>query len=240
MLPDDRPTNDASPLLAATPASPIAAGGRDLANAPPPSAAHRPPPGQLGTFAVLGAAVGTVPLPWIPDALSRRLRGALVQDIAARHGVALSGGARGILADPSGSRRKQGAVAQAFTYLGRKLLVRFGPLAVLPPLRAGLETYVLGYLFDRYLSVGRSGGGSRVEVKEARLVRSAIERAVVRVASPEGGLQWPGTPHAPDDGEDTRDEITQALDGLLSATSTIPSWLLHRLDLAFDEVLVSA
>jgi hypothetical protein len=196
----------------------------------------RPPPGQLGTFAVLGAAVGTVPLPWLPDALAKRLRGALVQDIAARHGLALSPGARNVLADPSGGRRRQGAVAQAFGYLGRKLLVRFGPLAMLPPLRAAIETYVLGYLFDRYLSRAAPDRGPRVEVAEAREIRDAIDRAVVRVASPEGGLQWPAVPVPPDD---SRDEITTAIDSLLSATATVPSWLLHRLDLAFDDVVRS-
>jgi hypothetical protein len=196
-----------------------------------------PPPGQLGTFAVLGAAAGTVPLPWLPAALARRIRGALVQDIAARHGVGLSPGARSVLADPERDRKKHGAVAEAFAYLGRKLLVRFGPLGVLPPLRAALETYVLGYLLDRYLRrAARPWGdaGERIEVREAKLVRGAIERAVVRVASPESGLQWPAMPVSPDD---SRDELTQAVDGLLSATATIPSWLLHRLDVAFDEVL---
>ena len=93
--------------------------------------------------------------------------------------------------------------------------------STLPPLRAALETYVLGYLLDRYLSRVPHLRGSRLEVAEARTIREAIDRAVVRVASPEGGLQWPGTPVPP---EDSRDEITQALDGLLCATATIPIW----------------
>ena len=214
--------------------SPTTTQSRELASQDRDDAPVRPPPGQLGTFAVLGAVAGGVPLPWLPDALARRLRGALVQDIAARHGLALSPGARTVLADPSSSGKKKSAVGQAFTYIGRKVLVRFGPLAVLPPLRAALETYVLGYHFDRYLTHGRRDNDKRVEVREARSLRSAIERAVIRVASPEGGLQWPTTPLSPDD---SRDELTQAVDSLLSATATIPSWLLHRLDLAFDEVL---
>jgi hypothetical protein len=72
-----------------------------------------------------------------------------------------------------------------------------------------------------------------MEEPEARGLVLTIERAVIRVASPERGLEWPTAPSAP---EDTRDEITQVLDGLLNATATVPSWLLHRLDLAFDEV----
>ena len=197
-------------------------------------APDRVPPGQLGTFALLGAAGGSVPLPWLPDAIARRVRGALVQDIAARNGLALSPGARSVLADPSLGRHKRSPVAAAFGYIGKKVLVRFGPLAVLPPLRAALETYVLGYLFHRYLTRAKRESGGRVELAEARLVRDAIERAVMRVATPEGGLQWPVTPTTDDD---ARDEMTQALDGILSAASTIPSWLLHRLDVAFDDVL---
>jgi hypothetical protein len=203
----------------------------ELAEATGPSPS--PPAGQLGTFAVLGAAAGTVPLPWLPDALARRVRGALVQDIAARHGLALSRDARTVLSSPSSSKKRNGALAQAFAYLGRKILVRFGPLGVLPPLRAGLETYALGHLFHRYLERGRTETG-RLEEREALELTFAIERAVIRVASPERGLEWPTAPSTP---EDTRDELTQVVDGLLNATATVPSWLLHRLDLAFDEVL---
>jgi hypothetical protein len=193
-----------------------------------------PPPGQLGTFAVLGAAIGTVPLPWLPDALARRVRGALVQDIAARHGLSLSRGAREVLADPAGGRTKRNAVTAALRYLSRKLLVRFGPLALLPPLRAGLETYVLGHLFARFLTHPPRAAGGRIEAEEALVLRDAIERAVIRVASPDMELEWPRAPLAP---EDSRDELTQVLDGLLSATATVPSWLLSRLDTAFDDAL---
>jgi hypothetical protein len=200
----------------------------------PEVVASRPPPGKLETFAVLGACVGTVPLPWLPDALARRLRGALVQDIAARHGLALTSDARRMLADPGATKTKRGALGQAFGFLSKKVLVRFGPLALLPPLRAAIETYVLGYLFDRYLARDSRPPRTRVDEDEARVVRQAIERAVLRVVSPEGGLQWPVTPLPP---EESRDEITQALDGLLSATTTIPAWLLDRLATAFDETL---
>jgi hypothetical protein len=202
----------------------------------PSPAAVRPPVGKLETFAVLGGFVGTVPLPWLPDALSKRLRGALVQDVAARHGLALTPDARRTLADPAATKAKRGPLGQAFGYLTRKLLVRFGPLAVLPPLRGALETYVLGYLFDRYLSRGPRAGRMRVDGDEARVVRHAIDRAVLLVVSPERGLEWPTTPLPP---EESRDELTQALDGILSATTTIPSWLLERLATAFDEALAS-
>jgi hypothetical protein len=191
-----------------------------------------PPPGQLGTFAALGAAAGAVPLPWLPDVLARRLRGALVHDIAARHGVALAPGARRVLADPDATKEKRGPLLKAFAYLSRKLLVRFGPLALLPPLRAALETYVLGHLFDRYLSRTARDSATRLDGDEARVVRNAIDRAVLRVVSAEGESRWPTPPLAP---EESRDELTRVLDGLLNATATIPSWLLQRLDAAFDE-----
>ncbi len=200
------------------------------------STASRPPPGKLETFAVLGGFIGTVPLPWVPDALARRLRGALVQDVAARHGLALTPDARATLADPAGTKAKRGALGQAFGYLSRKLLVRFGPLAVVPPIRGALETYVLGYLFDRYLARSEETGRMRVDGEEARAVRRAIEQAILQVVSPERGLEWPSNPLPP---EESRDEITQALDGILSATTTIPSWLLQRLATAFDEAVAS-
>jgi hypothetical protein len=196
----------------------------------------RPPPGKLESFAVLGGFVGTVPLPWVPGVLARRLRGALVQDIASRYGVVLSWDARQMLADPSATKARHGPLRQAFGFLSKKLLIRVGPLAVLPPLRSALETYVLGYLFDRYLARADRADRMRVDIEEARLVRQAIERAVLRVVSPEGGLQWPATPLPR---EESRDEITQALDGLLSATTTIPSWLMGRLAAAFDEAVTS-
>ena len=147
--------------------------------------------------------------------------------------------ARLALAHPGGARKKRSPFGEALRYLSRKLLVRFGPLALWPPVRAGIETYVLGHLLDRYVVRSRSEGDqgrTRVdpEVAEARVVREAMERAVVRVASPEMELDWPAAPVAP---EDSRDEITQAVDGLLRATTTVPSWLLHRLDTAFDDAL---
>ena len=119
-------------------------------------------------------------------------------------------------------------------------MVRLGPLAVLPPLRAGLETFVLGHLFDRYLErAPRAHGASGcwIELEEANAVRGAIERAVLRAASTEAGFQWERAPLPP---VESRDDVTQALDGLLSATTIVPSWLVRRLDAAFDDTLALA
>jgi hypothetical protein len=194
--------------------------------------AKRPRTGQLGTFALLGGAAGSVPVPFLPTALRRRVRGALVQDIVARHGLALSPDARAVLADPSAGKSDRGAVGQAFGYLGKKLLVRFGPLAFLPAVRAALETYVLGHLLDRYLCRRGADRPARVDAAEAHAIRDAIHDAVLRVIRVDREVRWPTTPVAPDD---ARDEVTQALDGLFSVASTVPSWLIERLDAAFDE-----
>ncbi len=196
--------------------------------------APRLPTGQLGAFALLGAAMRTVPFPWLPNTLAEKLRGALVHDIATRHGVALSPNARSTLASPEPLKRKHGPVSDALGYIGRKLFARFGPLSALLPVRAALETYVLGHLLDHYLSRVPREAGARFEVREARLVRRAIERAILRIASTEGGLRWVPTPPPP---EESRDELTQLLDGVLSAATLVPSWLLQRLDAAFDDAL---
>src|SRR5258708_28196730 len=76
---------------------------------------------RLGVYAALGASVAAVPLPWIPDALVRRVRGALVHDIAVRHGLSLTGDARDALAEPSGLERPRGAVSQVMRFLGVQL-----------------------------------------------------------------------------------------------------------------------
>ena len=58
--------------------------------------------GRLGTYTILGGVTGIVPLPWVPDAIARRVRGALVHDLTARHGLSLTPEARSLLADVVG------------------------------------------------------------------------------------------------------------------------------------------
>src|SRR5271165_5523905 len=79
-------------------------------------------PGRVGTYAVLGAVAGAVPLPWIPDALTRRVRGALTQDIAARHGLSITLEARDLLAEPAGTEGPRGLGAQAIRFVTRRFL----------------------------------------------------------------------------------------------------------------------
>ncbi len=115
--------------------------------------------GRLGVYAAVGATVGTVPLPWVPTALVRRVRGALVHDVALRHGLSLSREAREVLADPAGPEAATGTVTRALRYVGVRIALRalslVGPVGAIWPLRHALRVYVLGYLFDRYLAGSR-------------------------------------------------------------------------------------
>jgi hypothetical protein len=194
-------------------------------------------PGRLGTFAVLGAAAGSVPLPWIPDALSRRVRGALAQDVVARRGLSLTPEARAIFAEPAGIEGPRGLAGHAMKFLSRKVLVRFGPLAMFPTVRAGVYTYVLGHLLARYLDGARRDRSIRVDVEEARTVRRAIDRALLHAITGELGAPLEEVGESP---EDLRDDMTQVIDALLIATAGVPAWLLHRLEAAFDDVIARA
>jgi len=190
-------------------------------------------PGRLGAFTLLGAAAGSVPLPWLPTALVRRVRGALVQDLAARHGLTLSPGARDVLAEPSRRAKPPGATGEAMRYLAIRTIGRFGPLRALPPVRTAIDTFVLGRLFSRYLS-SRSETKPRIDEEEAAHVRHVIDGALVRslTAQVDSGSDALALPP-----EDLRDEVTQAVDGALIATAGLPSWIVRHLDAAFDEMI---
>jgi hypothetical protein len=193
----------------------------------------REPLGRLGAFTLLGAAAGGVPLPWVPGALARRVRGALVQDIAVRHGLSLSPQARATLADPNRSERANRATREAMRYLAVRMLGRFGPVRLLAPFRSALSTFVLGHLFTRYVS-SRAEGETRIEQGEAEALRDRIDGAMVHALT--AGIDIDFDPHAPPV-EELRDEVTQAVDGVLIATAAVPSWLVRRLDAAFDGAL---
>jgi plasmid stability protein len=195
--------------------------------------------GRLSVYAALGALTGAVPLPWVPASLARRVRGALVHDVAARHGLSLTKEARDILsAPPGGETSPRGIVLQAAAFVGRKVVARFAslsPLGVLVPVRAAVATWALGYLFDRYLETGRRERAVRIDAGEARRVRDAIDRAVVHALTAEPRPEEVAT--AP---EELRDTTTQLIDGVLGAAAAVPGWLVRRLDAAFDELLPEA
>lgn len=187
-------------------------------------------PGRLGSYAAMGAAIGLVPLPWLPEALTNRVRGALVRDVARRHGLSLSGEARTLLSAPFGPPLLRGFAGQAIAFASARWLGRIGPLAILAPARGALSTFVLGHLFCRYVASLRKERAVRIDTEEARKVRRAIEAALLRAFT---------TPALPDpvegvDADDVRDEVTRMIDGVLEMFASLPGWLVRRLDAAFD------
>ncbi len=189
--------------------------------------------GRLGTYTALGAVTGIVPLPWVPDAIVRRVRGALVHDLASRHGLSVTPEARKILIEPGGEAA-QSFFKQGVTFAATRILGRFGPLILLGPLRTALGTFVLGHLLQRYLETVRIDRTIRIDVEEARKVRGAIDRALLDALTTQGKGIRDGLPISPDD---LRDQTTQIVDGFIIAFASAPEWLVRRLEAAFDEVL---
>lgn len=190
---------------------------------------------RLATFTALGAASGALPLPFVPAGLRRALRGALVHDVAARHGLSLSADARELLSAPSADPPAGRWLSGAAGFVARRVVSRLGPLALLPPVRAGLETFALGVLFERYARAVRRDPSVRVDAAEARRVRELIERAVVRAFHPELKPSEGSPPaRAP---EDFRDDMTRVFDTILLTGADLPSYLIRRLEGAFDAVV---
>ena len=192
--------------------------------------------GRLGTYTILGGVCGVVPLPWIPDATVRRVRGALVHDLTSRHGLSLTPEARVILVEPNGSEGPRGFVSQGARFAVGKVLGRFGPFALIAPVRSALGTFVLGHLLQRYLDTARTARSIRIDVEEARRVRRAIDQALIYSLTTEARTSREDDPYAP---EDLRDGSDTVVDGVLISIASMPGWLVRRLDAAFDEVLSS-
>jgi hypothetical protein len=199
---------------------------------------HRSHPvdrGRLGIYAALGASVGSLPLPWLPDAFTRRVRGALLHDVVTRHGLSLTREARDVLSEPSGPDGPRGIVAQALRFFGGRLALRlatgFGPAGLLWPVRDALVTYLLGHLFDRYLDQLRTERAVRIDVEEARRVRAAIDGAVLRALT----VVTPETrePTVIDDQRGTSAVFSDAVLGMLAG---LPARLILRVEAAFDEL----
>jgi uncharacterized protein (DUF697 family) len=192
--------------------------------------------GRLGTYTMLGAVCGVVPLPWIPDATVRRVRGALVHDLTSRHGLSLTPEARTLLVEPNGTEGPRGFLKQGARFAVSKVLGRFGPLALIGPVRSALGTYVLGHLLQRYLETQRTARSTRIDIEEARRVRRAIDQALIYALTTEARPSREDSLHAP---EDLRDQGEQVVDGVLISIASMPGWLVRRLEAAFDEVLSS-
>lgn len=191
-------------------------------------------PGRLSIMALLGLAAGAMPVPFVPGAVLKRIRGALVHDVAARYGLSLTDEARREMATPSHTARS-GALLATLAFVARRTFRRIGLLGVVPPLTAWLEVYALGLLFDRYLERVRSSQAVRIHEGEARLVRKAIDNAVSRALSPK--LDLPPRQGVSEPTEDLRAFSTRLLDGVLLAAAAVPDHLRRRLEAAFDAVL---
>jgi hypothetical protein len=192
--------------------------------------------GRIAVYAALGGASGVVPFPWLPNALTRRLRGALAQDIASRHGLSLTKEARALLAEPEPREAARGLFGEAIRFASRKLFTRFSPLAILPPVRGAAHVFALGHLLDRYIEKNRSLRSVRIDEEEAKLVRKGIDAAMMSVINPELAVERAPRLNA---AEDLRDAPTQMLDGVIIAVAGLPEFLVRRLDAAFDDFVKS-
>lgn len=182
---------------------------------------------------MLGAASGVVPLPWIPDAVVRRVRGALVHDLTSRHGLSLTPEARAVLIEPS-SANGSSYLRQGVVFAVTRVLGRFGPLAMIAPVRTALGTFVLGHLLHRYLDTARIARSVRIDVEEAKLIRRAVDQALLDALTTDGKGPRENPPRPSDD---LRDQTTQILDGVFISIASVPAWLVRRLDAAFDELV---
>jgi hypothetical protein len=178
---------------------------------------------------------GSVPLPFLPDIAAEKVRGAMLFDLARAQGVALTEEAREILSTPGSetndATRLLGSVGR---FVARRMLKRFGPIALLAPVRTAIGTWVAGHLFHRYLELHHPPGETVLSPERARRVRRAIDRALLHAVSIGAKTEGPWTgPKSPDD----RDDATRIFDAILTRIAAGPEFLGDRLDRAFDDLL---
>jgi hypothetical protein len=196
------------------------------------SPSSSPPTGRLAVMTAYAVAATTIPIPFVPGRVLVRIRGAVVHDVVARHGLSLTTDARAVLAEPdSDSRTRIVRVAEG---VARQLLRRLRPIGVIAGASRGVELYALGLLLDRYVRRVRATSALRMHLDEARLVRDAIDRAVLRALSP---TLRPAPTTLNEGMEDLRDEFTRWIDAVILTSAALPSYLERRLESAFDEVV---
>ncbi len=190
------------------------------------------PTGRLAVMTAYAVAATTIPIPFVPGRVLVRIRGAVVHDVVSRHGLSLTTDARSALAEPDSESRTR--LVRAAEGIARQLLRRVRPVGVIAGASRGVEIYALGLLLDRYVRRVRATSALRMHLEEARLVRDAIDRAVVRALSP----SLRPAPTTMNEGvEDLRDEFTRWIDAVLLTSAALPSYLERRLESAFDEVV---
>lgn len=188
---------------------------------------------RLAMLSALGAAGSAVPIPLVPGAIERQVRGAVAHDVLARAGLSLTVQARVVLAQTEVSDEKGRIVLrEAAVYVARRMFKRVNPMSVLAPARAGLEIFALGVLLERYVRAHRRGPSVRVHVAEARGVRTAIDLAVSRALTK--GVATEAIPQSA--AEDMRDDLTRVLDAVLLGGASVPGYLVRRIESAFDDI----
>ena len=205
-----------------------------MADSPTALTHGRPVPGRLGMLAGVSLLVGFIPLPLVPGRVVRQLRGAIIHDVASRHGISLTAEARGALAASSAQDKMRMMLRTGVEMLARRVLKRLGPLAPLSTIATSFEVYALGHLLERYFRNVRPRGTVRMQAPEAERVRKAIDTSVLRAFYPS---TEPGKLLLTEGVEDLRDEFTRWMDSVLLTGATLPSYIERRLDAAFDEVI---
>lgn len=195
-----------------------------------------PPSGRVATLTLFAILANALPLPLIPDTLVVRVRGAMAHDIAARRGLSLTNEARTILAHP-GSGSDQVLARKAGETVVREILKRLGPLAIIASASRALEVFALGHLLERYIERVRASGSVRIDIGEAKRLRDAIDKAVIRAFSP---TLTPASTTLQRASEDLRGELTRWIDAVLLTGASLPSYIERRLEAAFDEIVAES
>lgn len=190
--------------------------------------------GRLAVLTGCGLAASAIPIPVVPGRALRLIRGAIAHDVLARHGLSLVTDARRVLAEPNSQDRMRTLLRRTVEIATRRLLRRLGPLALLTTALTGFEVYALGHLLDRYVRRVRPSGTVRVQEREARRVREAIDAAVLRTFSP---AVEASSLRVNEPAEDLRDEFTRWVDTLLLTGATLPNYVERRLEAAFDGIV---
>jgi hypothetical protein len=193
-----------------------------------------PAAGRLAILTGLSLVASAIPLPFVPSKVVEHVRGAIAQDVAARHGLSLTNEARRIFAESASETPARLAARTAFGFVTKTFFKRLAPVSALLSATSAVEVYALGHLLERYVERHRGSNAVRVHADEARKLRTWIDRAILRAFSP--SIHASSTPLLPGV-EDLRDEFTRWIDTALLSAAGLPGYLERRLDAAFDAVV---
>jgi hypothetical protein len=196
-----------------------------------------PASGRLAILTGLSLAASAIPVPLLPDRIIYQIRGAIVQDIAARHGLSLTGDARRALAESSHESPMRDVLKRGVGFLSKTFVKKLSPISKLFTASAAVEVFATGHLFDRYLDLHRGSKAVRINGEEAKAVRKLIEMSLLRSLSPSHRADaLPMLPAV----EDLRDEFTRWMDTLILLSAGLPAYVERRLDSAFDALIAES